>query len=257
MKGILLATLLLQSLVIGSCMENVQESNNHGVVQISSDSLSNRSKDTLPKHPPKGLNYNQAKINFNVLRIQLKQAYSNKTIGIDSVGQIFTKKMIEEIIPFWYGTEWDFNGYTSIPKEGVIACGYFVSTTLLHSSCQLNRYKMAQKPASGIVEMLKGKGDTLKKIYNTEDMFQYCKSELKNGLYVLGLSFHVGYLYKDSNACYFIHSNYINNQGVVCERIENSNAFKNSGIWTFLGLCNNKYFLESWLNGTTFQHSTP
>lgn len=237
-----------------SCMNAAREQKLSVHDSIVLDSVSVLVKDTLLMSVPKGLSYNQAKINFNHLRLQLNKSYFNKTIGLDSVGRAFTQTILSKIIPYWYGTEWDFNGYTSVPKQGVIACGYFVSTTLLHSSCQLNRYKMAQKPASGIVEMLKGKGDTVKKIYNTEDMFQYCRSELKDGLYVLGLSYHVGYLYKDSNTCYFIHSNYINNQGVVCERIENSNAFKNSGIWTFLGLSDNKYFLETWLKGSTFQH---
>ncbi len=36
-------------------------------------------------------------------------------------------------------------GHTAVPKEGEIACGYFVSTTLLHMGVPLNRYKIAQQ----------------------------------------------------------------------------------------------------------------
>ena len=60
-------------------------------------------------------------------------------------GEDFENYLVNEIIPHWYGTEWDFNGYTAVPNQGVIACGYFVSTTLLHMGINVNRYKMAQQ----------------------------------------------------------------------------------------------------------------
>jgi hypothetical protein len=254
MKGLLIVLISLSSLANLSCLELIEKTKSSEVLQFETDSLSYQTKDSLPERPPKGLSYNQAKININLLRAQLKKAYSNKTIDLDSVGQVFTRKMLEEIIPFWYGTEWDFNGYTSIPQKGVIACGYFVSTTILHSGCHLNRYKMAQKPAKGILEMLKGKGDTLSKHSTLVGIVDFCQNNLKQGLYVLGLSYHVGFLYKDSNATYFIHSNYINNQGVVYEKIENSKAFQNSNVWYMLNLSHNSFFLESWLNEKVFQY---
>ena len=67
-------------------------------------------------------------------------------------GSLYTvaKTALEEgivngLIPFWYGTEWDFYGYTSVPKQGKIACGYFISTVLLHGGFILNRYTLAQQ----------------------------------------------------------------------------------------------------------------
>jgi hypothetical protein len=49
---------------------------------------------------------------------------------------------------------WDYNGYTNTPKNGVIACGYFVSTTLKHFGFNLNRYDVAKKYSSSIVKTL-------------------------------------------------------------------------------------------------------
>lgn len=39
----------------------------------------------------------------------------------------------------WYGTNWDFNGTTLSPRQGNIACGYFVTTNLLQSGFLINR----------------------------------------------------------------------------------------------------------------------
>src|SRR5690606_907796 len=64
---------------------------------------------------------------------------------LDSVMEVFTLKLLNEIIPYWYGTEWDFEGHTAIPNEGKIACGYFVSTTLRDMGLNINRYKLAQQ----------------------------------------------------------------------------------------------------------------
>jgi hypothetical protein len=45
--------------------------------------------------------------------------------------------LLNHIYPYWYGTGWNYNGTTEIPKVGETACGYFVSTTLKHIGFQI------------------------------------------------------------------------------------------------------------------------
>ena len=95
--------------------------------------------------------YSQTKQSIEIQRKNLSNQYKSlsdsieKTEFLDSVSEIFTKKLLSDIIPYWYGTEWDFNGYTSQPQKGKIACGYFVSTTLRDMGLNLNRYELAKK----------------------------------------------------------------------------------------------------------------
>ncbi|MFT5617115.1 MAG: hypothetical protein ACI85I_000331 [Arenicella sp.] len=92
-------------------------------------------EDKIPKNinfTPKG-NYKQLKQEIRLERAKLKVQFLQKSDStsqnqfLDSLSLALTESLINQIIPFWYGTEWDFNGYTAIPNQGEIACGYFVS----------------------------------------------------------------------------------------------------------------------------------
>ena len=85
--------------------------------------------------------YGATKRSIQNQRSQLKSI----NLRIDSVGEIFKESLLNKIIPFWEGTEWSFEGHTSKPKSGKIACGYFVSTTLQDIGLNLNRYKLAKQ----------------------------------------------------------------------------------------------------------------
>ena len=160
-----------------------------------------------------------------------------------------TNLLLEGIIPYWYGTAWDFNGYTAKPKQGVIACGYFVSTTMLHAGFNLNRYKMAQKASMEEALCLEPK-DSLFIRYTSRDKFvKEFSSNAKDGIYLVGLSFHVGYLYKSANDLFFIHSNYIDHQGVIKEKAMESQALEASDVFVVADITNNKSLLKKWLSG--------
>ncbi|WP_346883237.1 hypothetical protein [uncultured Algibacter sp.] len=77
--------------------------------------------------------YNVLKNSIKSDRVYFKQWFeSNPEKAIDSASHYIYSKLINDIVPHWYGTTWDFNGHTNIPNQGDIACGYFVSTTLKH-----------------------------------------------------------------------------------------------------------------------------
>jgi len=171
---------------------------------------------------------------------------SNKAKAIDSASSYLYHKLINEIVPHWYGTTWDFNGYTNIPNEGEIACGYFVSTTLKHLGFNLNRYKMAQQAALNSAIALQPKSEL--KIYRNLS-FKTLKSKINqvytNGIYLVGLDNHVGYLLIKDKELYFLHSSYCDNK-VVIELAETSPCFQ-SNIYVLAEITTNNNLIEKWI----------
>lgn len=137
--------------------------------------------------------------------------------------------LTDTVFPYWYGTQWAFSGITEQPGEGYIACGYFVSTTLKHSGFKLNRYKLAQQAASLICKSVSGPGKTYT-LRTIADVEKHMKNQ-PEGLYVLGLDYHVGFLLKEKGSLYFIHSNYLKPMKVTREGFSGSGAVKLSDIF--------------------------
>ncbi len=81
---------------------------------------------------PKG-DYNKIKSSLINDKLYFRALYQkDKNKAIDIASHYLYSKLLNDIVPHWYGTPWDFNGHTNIPNQGEIACGYFVSTTLRH-----------------------------------------------------------------------------------------------------------------------------
>ncbi len=199
------------------------------------------------------INY-KAKGNYNniISKIKTDRDYfsriylSDKNKAIDTTSIYLYSKLINDIVPHWYGTTWDFNGYTNIPNEGEIACGYFVSTTLKHLGFNLNRYKMAQQAALNEAIALQPKSEL--KIYRNLT-FKTLKSKINqvytNGIYLVGLDNHVGYLLIKDKELYFLHSSYCDNK-VVIELAEMSPCFQ-SNIYVLAEITTNKGLIKKWI----------
>jgi len=185
-------------------------------------------------------------------RKALKAAHAAGRISLDSVGQVFTNCLLQEIIPHWYGTPWSFGGYTEKPGQGYIACGYFVSTTLLHAGLNLNRYRLAQQGPADEALML-SLGDTVR-ITRCDDAAKALalwRERLRDGLYFIGLGEnHVGYLLKRGTGLFLIHSNYAGPVEVQLQRAEESVLI---GFREFYltDITFNRRLMEYWLNGRT------
>lgn len=159
--------------------------------------------------------------------------------------------IVSNILPHWYGTPWDFNGYSNRPKVGEIACGYFVSTPLKHIGYNWNRYRLAQQDATTIIRKISGENIQFFWNQSPTDFLNKVK-KMDNGLYVLGLDSHVGFLYKTTTEIKIIHSSYY---GEVCVMEENaylSAALEHSNSYV-LGRLNTKENLVKWKNNTEFK----
>ncbi len=216
----------------------------------------NRGSDyvVLKTKPDSSKTYLGVKAGIEVQRQQLKKAYDLHTVTRDSVAKVFTQNMVNKIFPYWYGTQWDFNGYTATPGEGVVACGYFVSTTLLHNGVKLNRYKMAQKSAMDGALMLEPKDSLYIKRCSRDAFLPLFKGSQKDGLYMVGLTNHVGFLYKQGAKVYFIHSSYVDPVCVVAEDAATSVALGYSTIFVVADITYNEELMQKWLNGVVVPH---
>jgi len=170
-----------------------------------------------------------------------------KNYNSDSlISDFFYCVMTDSVFPDWIGTKWDFNGISNTPGKGMIACGYFVSTTLKHIGFNLNRYKLAQQAAYTVIDVLCG--DKKMKSVLEADIIYKIKSRGNNRLYVVGLDYHVGFLAVENNTVYFIHSDYLNGK-VVCEKASESISFSNTNAYVYGELTNNNSLFTKWRNG--------
>lgn len=203
-------------------------------------------------------NYSLTKKQISENRTKFYKKYINcinpdeKKILLDTVRQFFTMSILNEIFPYWYGTVWDFNGYTNKPNDGVIACGYFVSTTLMHMGVNLNRYKFAQQAGLNEAKTLDPANSYIIYHLNSSEeqdsVITKMEKELRPGLYSVGLSNHVGFIYIKYRTAYFIHSNYIDGY-VMTEKARYSDAFM-SNIIVITNITHNDYLMESWITNS-------
>lgn len=169
------------------------------------------------------------------------------SLQIQKADSLLYYSLVNQIFPAWYETPWDFNGISNIPGEGEIACGYFVSTTLKHIGFNLNRYKVAQQAASVIIEAICGKKHQ-KRFGSKEDIIAHLSIQ-KDGLYLVGLDYHVGFLQVKQGQVYFIHSDYFNVK-VVKELAVESTGFSATNNYVLGAISGNRALLLKWLNGT-------
>ncbi|MCL9804845.1 hypothetical protein NAT51_04900 [Flavobacterium amniphilum] len=194
-------------------------------------------------------NYDQTKAEFKQLKETCRKEYqagSDKNQMIKKAGRRFLDEFTVKILPEWYTTPWTFTGHTEKPKQGSVACGYFVSTTLRDAGFNLNRYKLAQMAPLDEAKII-ACGDSVK-VYNNFDKAKFSAEMLKyeDGLYFVGLDFHVGFILKSSGQIYFIHSNYIGKAGVMKEDIQASKAIQSESYYV-CSISGNKNLMKKWI----------
>jgi hypothetical protein len=194
-------------------------------------------------------NYSSTKQKVENERLALKTKYNdstNKVQTLEEARKLVTEYLYQDIFNHWYTTKWSFEGHTETPKQGTIACGYFVSTTLRDVGFNLNRYKLAQKSPEDESKVI-ACGTSIEKLQNVskQELKKYFLKQI-DGIYFIGLDFHVGYIYKNNQEVYFIHSNYIENKGVMKETIENSKAIVSSKYF-IVSITHNDNLIKKWL----------
>ena len=176
--------------------------------------------------------YDQLIGNIKLKRSEFKELYNNAGVQHqDSILELAREYLfttaVNELFPYWYGTQWDFNGTTRVPGEGSIACGYFVTNTLTDMGFNIPRIKWAQSASEVFIKKL---SVNVKRFSNVpvSTVREYLLQSGK-GLYLVGLDCHVGFIAVTDGGIRFIHSNYYHpEKGVMSEDIETENPFSDS-----------------------------
>jgi len=160
----------------------------------------------------------------------------------------------DELIPAWLGTPWDFHGTSETPGEGHIACGYFVSTILRDAGFGVERVRMAQQASELIILTLVGEDRVWRYRGQSRSAVGDAVEGHGDGLYVVGLDIHTGFLVVRDGAARFCHSSYMEPLQVVCEDPAAAPAFESS--YRVVGKLLDDPMLTRWLEGQAFPTRT-
>lgn len=152
-----------------------------------------------------------------------------------------------DLYKYWEGTPWDFNGTTKKPREGAIACGYFVAGLLQDMGYSLDRVKLSTCPSLTMMKNLAPEQPVLNLSYLSYSDFNERIKKAGKGVFITGLDFHTGFIINDGTETWFLHSNYIGQQGVIKEKITGSEALQASRSRFVILLTEDEAFLERWM----------
>jgi len=178
----------------------------------------------------------------------IQTSLKRKKLSKDTLSHIFKTLLLNRIIPYWENTTWSFEGHTSKPAIGEIACGYFVSTTLEDVGLSINRYKLAQQSPINEAKSLALKTEVIEiNEGSKEENIAQIDKVLKEGIHFIGFDqSHVGYILKEKGNLYLIHSNYLSGK-VEIEQIEHSEVFESYTKYYIVEISTNDELIENWL----------
>lgn len=173
---------------------------------------------------------------------------SKKSSIITYAREYLISKMSQELFPYWYGTPWDFNGTTRQPQKGKIACGYFVTNILTDVGFKIPRIEWAQSASEVFIKKLAF--GNMNRFSNKP--ISEIKTFLKksgNGLYLVGLDQHTGFVFVQDDLIRFIHADYYEPEiGVVSEEIDSNSPIANSAYRVF-GKLMSVEMMINWIRG--------
>ncbi|YCM45657.1 hypothetical protein V2O64_06450 [Verrucomicrobiaceae bacterium 227] len=151
----------------------------------------------------------------------------------------------------WLGTEWDFNGTSSKPGEGKVACGYFISTILRDAGFKVERIKLAQQASQNIIAtFLSRKEMHVARHGQPYDEFLAKVISRGPGIRIVGLDRHVAFiLVNDDQSIRFIHSSGGHPYCVVDEDRDNATALQNSKYRVTGDFTHSDDVIHRWLVG--------
>jgi len=154
-------------------------------------------------------------------------------------------QLCDSLFPYWFGAPWNFYGQTRTPGRGAIACGYFVTNTLHDAGFEIPRVKWAMSASEYFIKIL------------SSDIKRFSKAPISqvreyiagrgDGLYIVGLDCHVGFIYKLNGRIRFVHANYYQPEiGVMAEELEGTNPL-NDSKYRVVGQILDRIMVRNWI----------
>lgn len=181
------------------------------------------------------------------LRYQEARSETDKERIVGQARAAVVRAIYTEMFPNWYGTPWDFNGTTEVPRQGKIACGYFVTTVLRDAGWKVQRARLAQQASENIILSLTSE-PYIKRFRRVaiEDFVRTVK-DWGPGIYVVGLDIHTGFIVNSGDEVYFIHASYAEPFAVVKERALDSKILQASKYRVLGRITADDEFIAKWL----------
>lgn len=178
----------------------------------------------------------------------IRKKLCTENASSDSQRAAFMAALNQRIIPYWYGTAWSFNGTTQMPNEGSIACGYFVTTVLRDMGMPLDRVKLAQCASEAMIKALIDPKYIFHFPGNDLDSFDTYLTQLGNGVYIVGLDTHTGFINVSPEGNYFMHASGRFPQMVLKEKVTESKVLHNSKYKVVGKISADDDFLARWIS---------
>lgn len=157
---------------------------------------------------------------------------------------------LPELMRCWLGTPWDFSGTSSIPGEGNIACGYYVSTVMRDAGFKLERIRLAQQPSQNIIETFIPRPDMHVRAGMNYSQFLKEVTDRGPGIRIVGLDRHVAFLVvEDDGEVRFIHSSGGAAKSVVDQSREEATTLQRSKYRVTGNITGNDEVIHEWLMG--------
>ncbi len=199
--------------------------------------------------------YDSLKAEMARTRLSFQKAYRNATASVrDSLiteaRNYLLHKITGDVFQQWYNTPWAFYGNTKKPQCGNIACGYFVTTVLKDAGFQIPATAWAQLASETMILKL---NPTVKRFSNKPiEEFENSFRNKPDGLYIVGLDCHVGFVSKVNGQLQFTHSSYYKPEvGVLSENLKGHNPL-NDSKYRVLGEILHREMVVKWIEGIAY-----
>ncbi len=186
---------------------------------------------------------------------ELKKATTKdaRTKIYERARQLLITTLSDSMFVCWYGTEWDFNGITTQPRTGEIACGYFVTTLVEDAGFKIGRVELAQCASQSMINTLCPAADRKVITGGKVDKVKEHLLAKDDGIFIIGLDSHTGFVVKKGTELRVVHSNYtMASDGVMSEPFDNSSVIQNNGYFVIGDFMNSDSTMIKWLNGTDY-----
>jgi hypothetical protein len=161
--------------------------------------------------------------------------------------------IVDRLFPAWMGTPWGLgpNSNAARPHEPgkVVGCSYFVTGVLQNAGLTLeSRARFAQAPALWIERALLPAGGEIHRFANlTPAALRPRIAALGDGLYLVGLDLHVGFLVVRGEEVRVVHASYYPPQAVTSEPLERSAVIAGSRSHVVSRLFGDDRLVALWL----------
>ncbi|MFN8286927.1 MAG: hypothetical protein U0V74_09260 [Chitinophagales bacterium] len=199
--------------------------------------------------------YDSLKAEIERARLNYLKQYNNSNAAskdslVTEAHNYLLRTITTDIFQQWYNTPWSFYGNTKKPGSGSIACGYFVTTVLKDAGFNIPATAWAQLASESMIVKL---NPAVKRFSrkSIEEFTETFKNE-PDGLYIVGLDCHVGFVSKINGELQFTHSSYYQPDiGVMSENPKGHNPL-NDSKYRVLGEILHRDMVVNWIKGTKY-----